>query len=161
MAQETGIRFGNRLCVVVTIYRGAKCLRHWKQGENSRKRCRVGHRKTADKKPEEQPKHPKENCFGCFGCFPAVFWLLFGCFTGTVPSLGIIFGCFSAVFIFGHLAPFGTSVDGRSLVTQHCDPPPIALQGIAIPIASTFLGIAVYRAMPPLLGVSQNYVEGG
>ena len=49
---------------------------------------------------------------------------------------------------------------GAGLNDPTLQPPPIAQKGIARPIASTFLGIAGYRAIPPLLGVS-NYVEEG
>ena len=82
--------------------------RHWKQPKNSRKGCRVGHGKTAEKQPEKHPKHPKNSRNSCFsgvsGVFPAVFRLVYR------DPLGTLFGCFSAVFNVGHLA---TSVAGR------------------------------------------------
>ena len=47
--------------------------RHWKQPENSRKRCRVGPGQSAGDTAGEQPKHPNNSCFSCLsGCFGAV-----------------------------------------------------------------------------------------
>ena len=63
----------------------------------------MGHDTTAEKQPEEQPKHPKNSCFDCFSdvsaVLPAVFRLFY------CDPLGAVFGCFSAVFSVGHLAP--------------------------------------------------------
>ena len=65
-------------------------------GVTSRKRCRAGHGKTAEK----QPKHPNNSCLNCFGSFfPAVFWLFYRTFPRTHSAP------FSAVFNVGHLAP--------------------------------------------------------
>ena len=70
--------------------------------EDSRKGCRVGHGKTAEKQPGKHPKHPKNSCFGCFSgvldVFPADFRLFYR------DPLGTLFGTFSAVFNVGHLA---------------------------------------------------------
>ena len=61
--------------------------------ENSRKGCRVGHGKTAEKQPEKHPKNTRKQSkqlfFVCFGCF---FRLFFGCLTVTHSAP------FSAVF---------------------------------------------------------------
>ena len=74
-----------------------------KQPKNSRKGCRVGRGKTAEKQPEEQPKRPENSQNSCFlgvsAVLPAVFRLLYR------DPLGTLFGCFSAVFNVGHLAP--------------------------------------------------------
>ena len=76
--------------------------------KSSRKGCRVGQGKTAEKQPEEQPKHPKNSCFECFSgvsaVLPAVFWLVYS------DPLGTLFGCFFGCF---QCRAFGTSVDGR------------------------------------------------
>ena len=72
--------------------------------KNSRKGCRVGHGKTAEKQPEKHPKHPKNSQNSCFsgvsGVFPAVFRLFYR------DPLGTLFGCFQC-------RAFGTSVGGR------------------------------------------------
>ena len=64
-----------------------------KQPKNSRKGCRVGHGKTAEKQPGKQPKHPKNSQDSCFSgvsaVFPAVFRLFYR------DPLGTLFGCFS------------------------------------------------------------------
>ena len=78
-----------------------------RQPKNSRKGCRVGHGKTAEKQPEKHPKNTRKtpensqnSCFsGVSGVFPAVFRLFHR------DPLGTLFGCFSAVFNVGHLAP--------------------------------------------------------
>ena len=49
----------------------------------------------------------------------------------------------------------------RILVTQHCDPPLSHYKVWLYLSHLRFLGIAGYHAIPPLLGVSQKYVEGG
>ena len=90
------------------IYRGAKCPT-LKTAENSRKGCRAGRGKTAEK----QPKHPKNSqnslFFGCFGCSSS-------CFSAGLPRstryrFRLFFGCFQC-------RAFGTSVDGR----RDCNP---------------------------------------
>ena len=76
--------------------------------KNSRKGCRVGRGKTAEKQPEKHPKHPKNSHFDCFsgvsGVFPAVFRLFYR------DPLGTLFGCFFGCF---QCRAFGTSVAGR------------------------------------------------
>ena len=49
----------------------------------------------------------------------------------------------------------------NDLVVQHCNPPYRAIGYSFSYRIYVFQGIAGYRAIPPLLGVSQNYVEGG
>ena len=48
-----------------------------------------------------------------------------------------------------------------TLVVQHCDPPYRAIGYSYTYLIYVFQCTAGYRAIPPLLGVSQNYVEGG
>ena len=72
---------------------------------NSRKGCRVGHGKAAEKQPEKQLKHPKNSCFDCFSAvfrvFRLFFRLFFGCFTTHSAPFSAVS---SAVFNVGHLA---------------------------------------------------------
>ena len=78
-------------------YRGAECPT--KQPKNSRKGCRVGHGKTAEKQPRKTAeKQSKQLFFGVSAVFPAVFRLFYR------DPLGALFSCFSAVFNVGHLA---------------------------------------------------------
>ena len=46
------------------------------------KKVPSGHGETAEKQPEERPKHPKNSCFDCFGCLSGCF---FSCFYRHLP----------------------------------------------------------------------------
>ena len=63
------------------------------------------------------------------------------------------------------LHTLGASAHGKNtlsrLVTQHCDPALSRYREKLYLSHLRFLGIAGYRAIPPLLGVSQKCVEGG
>ena len=71
--------------------------------KNSRKGCRVGRGKPAEKHLEEQPKHPKNSQTSCLSPVMAVLPAVFRLFYRDL--LGTLFGCLSAVFKVEHLAP--------------------------------------------------------
>ena len=90
--------------------------RHWKQPENSRKGCRAGHGRTAEKQPEEQPKHLKNNqnsCFfRCFGCSS-------GCSSAVLPwptrhPFRLFSGCLQC-------RAFGTSVEAADIALPNLE----------------------------------------
>ena len=100
------------LAISATTYRGAKCPTLNTAEKQPKKGCRVGHGKTAQKQPENQPKHPKNSRkavkTAVFRVFLLFLRLFFGCFTVThsAPFFGLFFGCFQR-------RAFGTSVGGR------------------------------------------------
>ena len=71
--------------------------------ENSRKGCRVGHGKAAEKQPEHPKNCPKAVKTAVFAGVSAVFPAFFRLFYRD--PLGTLFGCFSAVINVRHLAP--------------------------------------------------------
>ena len=96
--------------------------RHGKQPKNSRKGCRVGHGKAAEKQPEKQPKHPKNSCFGCFSAvlrvFRLFFRLFFSCFTVTHSApFSAVFRLFSMLGIW-HLCRWPRRLQSLSSKTR-------------------------------------------